>query len=296
MPTPEETTTIPQPQEVVKQPQEEQRGSYTSLYERFSPNPLPDEKDMTAMAEQRRQQGAIFALADAMSGMANIIGAANGAAPMDITPMSTALDDRYTKMTDRIRARKEAYDKGMIDAAYRDHQAKLTAEEKEADRIWRAEEAEKGRGHQKVMQDDQQAFQAGENEKNREADTKKTDKTIKANENINTSKQQTDTTKHNATLEANKEIKEKELKSKENIERMKLDEASWTATRTANYNNIARAVRKGDQKSLDKILDEVGQREYDQCLRILKRDHPEYFGNQEQTTNNNAKTELSTKI
>lgn len=157
------------------QPAEEKPAisSYEDMVRSFQPDPT---KDMTAAAHEARQYTALFAMADAMSHMANMVGTAHGAAPMQLSSATAEHDARYQQLLDSLRKRRESFDKGVFDARMQDMAEQIRRDERERqealqqqrilqEQQYRSEEAEKSRQQQSQMQQGQQQFQADQQEK-----------------------------------------------------------------------------------------------------------------------------------
>ena len=119
---------------------------WTKLYDGVEGEPESQE-DIEKREKRERRNSNIFALADALGGVANIWGSIKGATPMDLSSLSEANKKRYDYAKDRRERNQEAWRRGMFNARANDmnalaqsEQARQKAEEKAAAQKYKEEQ------------------------------------------------------------------------------------------------------------------------------------------------------------
>ena len=262
---PEEQTIQAPPQDA--QPTEEQPkfSGYEDVVKAFQKDPT---KDMTAAAHEARQYTALFAMADAMSHIANMVGTVHGAAPMQLSSATTQHDARYQQLFEGLRKRREAFDKGIMDARMQD----LAEQIRQQDR-----EEQIARENERIQR--QQEFQSGEAEKTRQFQAGQTTAAQQHQKDLQTQKLNADA-KADAAAQAAKEQKENE--KIENAKKESEDNANaymesfFDSRNIADYNaamkinpTVARAaLKKWNQEHPDDQISLRGDQDVDTATRL----------------------------
>lgn len=102
---------------------------WSKLYDGVEGEPESQE-DIEKREKREKRNSNIFALADALGGVANIWGSIKGATPMDLSSLSEANKKRYDYAKERRERNQEAWRRGMFTAGAHDINAQVRAEER----------------------------------------------------------------------------------------------------------------------------------------------------------------------